>query len=318
MIIEKVLETSVDLFSPKDIYALDINTVLIDKLSNRYNNKCFSNMLILSVKKIIRYSDRIMTDNRLDGSSSVNVQFIVEGIVLHKGEVIQGCKIKRITNMGVFIENDHILGKISLDPKNKLINILKVDQYVPVIIEIARYNVGKSQILVDCRLYSPIIFEETQHYISDIMSIEDSDKLSSLLEELKVVSEKSNILATNKASEKSYNFFKEIVYPYKDENRQILNAKHFKSVDASMDSLLKINKGVITGTNFHTDNFIWLSNEENSYNVISSAYTALSSIIMQKIQYINTLNSFVEYYDTPEKTQPLLVYWKICLEYKLN
>ena len=51
--------------------------------------------------------------------------------------------------------------------------------------------------------------------------------------------------------------------------------------------------------------------------VDADIYTAMSYFIIKKIHYINTLNGFVEEYDTPQKAATLSTYWNVCNQYKI-
>ncbi len=316
----KVLETSVDLFDPDDIYTLDVPKLLLQKLNERYENKCFSSMLILKVIEIIRYSDRIMVDNRLDGGAYINVQFKVEGIILTKGEVLQGCKVVNIASFGVIINHPNAVGIMSQDPQKKAIGMIKKDQIVPVIVDDVRYNVGKSQITITCKPYTPQPFQRTFYNVSEILSPEDTEKVDSLLEEL-AAEEK---LHSSIASDKSYEFFKNLIYPYKTAEKFTMSpiGSSFKPVSLALKPLLEIRDGCIYNADPASKEFLvhskkTISIADDGQNIINGPlYPALSDVLYQRLSYLRMLRGFAEQYDTAAKNQEMMAYWKVCMSLK--
>jgi DNA-directed RNA polymerase subunit E'/Rpb7 len=318
MHITKILETSIDLFSPEDIYAVDVPKLLLTKLNERYMNKCFSSILIFKVVEILRYSDRIMVDNRLDGAAYINVQFKVEGLILNKGEVLQGCKVVNTTSFGVIIRHPYAVGIMTQDPQKKAITVLKKDQIVPVIIDDVRYNIGKPQITITCKPYTPQPFPEIYYNITEVLSPDETEKINALLVEL--AEEKK--LHANVKNNKSYEFFNNLLYPYKTVRKFNMSplGSTFSPVIIELKELTKIKDGCITNVDLNLDQFIVHSkkivNSSNLQVINSPLYPALSSIIFQKIQFMRTLREFAEQYDTPEKNQQMMAYWKICMSLK--
>ena len=314
MIIEKILETQVDLKTPEEIYTIDIKSLLIKKLTDRYSNICFSGLLILDIVDIIRYSDRIMVDNRLDGAATITVQFKVNGILLTNGEVVQGFTVSNITSYGTVVVHPKIYGYLKQDPKKIIINIIKVNQNIPIIVNSSRYSVGSKKIGIDCVPYTPQPFNEIYYKITAILSMEETDKIDNLLIELKEEMTKHE----KKITEKSYIYFQKIVFPYENENRKILEYKKFKIIPINLEALLKINSGIIVGTDYNTNDFLLHSHNEIKEDniIIGPLYPALSSIILKKIQYMRMLREFSEYYDTPEKNASMLTYWETCVSIK--
>lgn len=318
MLITKVLETAVDLFSPEDIYALDLPKLLLSKLNERYANKCYSSILIFKVIEIIRYSDRIMVDNRLDGAAYVNVQFKVEGVILTKGEVLQGCKIVNTTSFGVIIQHSYAVGIMTQDPQKKAIAVLKKDQIVPVIVDDVRYNIGKPQITITCKPYTPQSFPEIFYNINEILSPEDTEKIDLLLTELSDEKKLHTVLKSNK----SYEFFKNLIYPYKTIRKFQMSpvGSNFSTVVLELKEILKIRDGCITNVDLNVDDFVVHSkktiNSQDLQIINGPLYPALSSILHHKIQFLRMLREFAEQYDTPEKNQQLMAYWKVCMSLK--
>ena len=319
MIITKILETSIDLFEPSDIYSLDVKKLLMQKLSERYCNKCFSSILILKILDIIRYSDRIMVDNRLDGGAYINVQFKVEGVILVKGEILQGCKVINVASHGIIIDHPYAFGSMKQDPQKKAIAIIKKDQIVPVIVDDVRYNVGKSRISIMCTTYTPQSFLEILYNITEILSPADTEKLDLLL--LALADEEKIHESLN--SEKSYDFFKKLIYPYKTQRKFQLSpiGSNFKNIQLTLKNILEIRDGCITNADSAINEFLLHSKKTQITNaeiqvIDSPLYPAIISIIQQRITYLITLRGFVEYYNTIEKNQEMMAYWQVCMSLK--
>jgi DNA-directed RNA polymerase subunit E'/Rpb7 len=317
MITTKVLETSVDLFNPDDIYALDVPKLLTQKLTERYQNKCFSSILITKILDIIRYSDRKMVDNRLDGGAYIDVEFRVEGVILTKGEVLHGCSVANIASFGIIIKHPHAVGIMTQDLHKKAIAMIKKDQIVPVIVEDAKYNVGKSQITISCKPYTPQPFPEVLYNITEILSPEDTEKIDDILTILQTEEKLHKDLAAE-----PYAFFKSLVYPYKTNKKFHMSpiGSNFKPVALNLKSLLEIRDGCITISDLATNDFLVHSKKtitNNDLPVINSPlYPALSSILHARLQYMTALRGFIEQYDTTAKTQDMLAYWKVCMSLK--
>ena len=316
MLITKVLETSVDLYDPDDIYTLDAKALLLKKLNERYQNKCFASLLILNVTEIIRYSNFIMVTDRLDGGAYADVQFKVEGIILTKGEVLQGCKVINVTSSGIIINHKYAVGMLTQDKYKKAFSIVKKDQYVPVIVEDATYNVGKSQITISCKPYTPQPFNDTIYNINAIISPADTEKLDLILTDLdKEEKQHEDIKKTE-----SYTFFKKLMYPYATPQKFQLSpiGATFISIPVTLKNILEIRDGSLTSADISSSEFLMHSKKLiNIDKVIDSPlYPAISSILQERILYLRTLREFAEYYNSVEKTQEMLAYWKICVSVK--
>lgn len=317
MIITKVLETSVDLFSDDDIYTIDLPAMLKKKLNERYANKCFSSTLILEVIDIIRYSDVTMVDNRLDGGAYVDVEFRVRGIVYTKGEVLQGCTAVNVSSNGIIITHEHAVGMMTNDPTKKVFSIVKKDQLIPVVVTDSRYNVGKSQITITCKPYTPQAFSEVLYNINGGLSDKEKENIDLLIADLK-----SEEALHNKIKDsKSYEFFKNLIYPYKTTKKFNLSpiGSSFEASDVSACKDLR--DGCITNPDASLVKFVAVSKKKitshsDIVTVESSLYPALSDIINQRYNYLTTLRGFVETYDTAEKNQVMMAYWKVCMSLK--
>jgi hypothetical protein len=311
MIVTKILETTIDLFDSKDIYTADVEAMLIKMLENRYKNKCFKSILILDIHKIIRYSDIKLVDNRLDGAAFINVQFEVKGVILVKGEILTDCKVTEIITTGIIVEHKYAGGLIIPGQKNQIYNIIKKGQKIPIIISDVRYNIGQTEISIRGIPFTPQHIKNI-YYNIDYGLYEDEDvKLKQLIDdynnELKLHDEIKN---------KSYEFFKELLYPYKTYNK--IKAEN---INIDFKTLSNINSGIVAylSEEEKSDSFIYKIDKINdSKEVInSSLYPALIDIINRRIMYLQNLRELVKYYNTKEKIQENMKYWQVCQMFKL-
>ena len=316
MIEDKIIETSVDLLEPVDIYTVDLPKLLLDKLIKRYKGVCYSSMLITDVLEIIRYSDRYLVDNRLDGGCYVNVQCKVRGIILCKGEILHGCKVIKITNSNIIIDHKYVTGMMLADPKRRVIVLVRKDQLIPVIVNDVRYNIGKPQISIICIPYIPMPIKQIFYNINDNLSPEDTEKVDDLL--TRITDELT--IHNNIKNTKSYAFFRDVMYPYKTQQKFNMSpiGSKFNAVNLDIKSLLAIKDGCILLPDLSTD----IQHSKNKLDtpnvqiIDSSYYPAISELLINKLNYLIALRGFAEQYDTPEKVENMLAYWKTCMSLK--
>ncbi len=200
---------------------------------------------------------------------------------------------------------------MTADEKRKIIGIIGLNKIIPVIIDDVRYNIGKSQITMMCKPYTPQPFSEIFYNITEISHV---DKLDNVL--LKLKSEES--LHDKIKNTKLYLGFKTLIYPYKTARKFEQSHIGAKFKETNIKEILNNkNVGCITTVDYSTDNYILISDTqitpETPVSSVNVAFTtALSEILLNKLHYLQTLRGFVEHYDTPEKNQEMLAYWKAC------
>lgn len=316
MLITKVLETSVDLFDSADIFAVDVKKLLIDKLTARYANKCYMSMLITGIVEIIRHSDRRMVDNRLDGGSTIDVQFKAQGIILVRGEILHGCKVVDISSSKILVDHKYASGMLIPDPKKQVIKIIKKDQLIPVRVNDVRYNVGQSQISVRGMPYSPTVPTNTFYSITKGLSPDQLENIKLLIKEYHTELAKHESLSKSKP----YEFFREVIYPYKNQQKFELSKQGagFTAMDIDDAKLLTYTSGCIVSPSqaLKSNEFIYYSNNANSAQISADLYMILADCINRRIIHLMGLRGFAEQYDTPEKTQELVAYWRVCQSLK--
>lgn len=305
MFVNKILETTIDLFDSVDIYTADVESMLIKKLEFRYKNKCFKSILITEILKIIRYSDIKLVDNRLDGAAYINVQFEVKGVILIEGEILTDCKVTEIITTGIIVEHKYAGGLIVPGKSSEIYNIIKKGQNIPIIISYERYNIGQKEISIRGFPFAPQAIKNTYYNINYGLYEGEEDKLKQLLD-----SYNTEIKLHDNIKSKSYEFFKELLYPYKNYNK-------IKGTPIPVDfkTLSNISSGIITylGEEEKNNDFIYKIDINNAKDMINaSLYTALADIINRRILYMQNLRELVTCYSTKEKIQENMKYWQVC------
>lgn len=325
MIITKILETKIDLSESDQMYSADIDSTIIQKLAERYVNKCYQSVLITNIIKIIRRSSIIMADNRLDGGAYVDVQFEIEGMILVKDEILTGCTIIEIHDNNTTITAEHKYAGIKLqkDPHGVMFKILKIGQKIPIIVQKVRYTPNQSTISVIAIPYTPVKSTNCAYMIQRALNIDDTTKIGFIIDQI-TVEEKKHI---DISKHKMYSFFRDILYPFKNnqkfENSKIVTEHKYKPVELELKQLLTIKNGTLLypiEDPRHNKRLFWSQNETHIpeyITVVSDMYSAVSEILFKFLMYLHALRGLMETYETPEQVQELMTYWKLCQSVKL-
>lgn len=321
MLINKVLETTIDLLDPNEMYQPDINAILIKYLKARYVKRCYQSMLILDVLKVLNRSNIKMSDNKLDGSAYVDVQFEVQGVVLIAGEILHGCEIIEIHSNAITAKHEYAGIKLQKTANDQISKILRAGNKIPVIIQKVRYNPNQTSITAVAVPYTPEMQENIYYQIVEGLNPSDTDKLDSMLEKVK----EEEALHEKISKEKAYEFFKDLLYPFKMnqkyEQSKIASKLKLKPVTLTdVKSLLNINSGTViypVEEHRHTKRLYYSKQEMKDSNdgkviVETALYPVIADSINKYYLYLQALRGFMETYPTLDKMQELANYWKIC------
>jgi hypothetical protein len=326
MIITKIIESSVDLKTSDEIYSYNKKATLLEKLKKRYTNICYQSIFILDVINIIKYSKTRMVDNRLDGGASIDVMFEVRGIILNKNEVLNGCKIVQIASNAIIAEHKYAGIFLKIDqklPSFSVSQIIKKGQTIPISVDSIMFNPGTSQMTIIGSPYVPTPHTNVYHNITNEMTQSEVEKLKLLIADFN----KELALHEKISKNKPYEIFKDIVYPYKTNQKfetSQLGSK-FSTLKVNIEDLAHISDGCLLYPSDlnkldSLDKFIYHAKDyvkiDNLTIVDARAYTALSYMILQRIYYLQGLRGIYEEYDTPEKNQDMITYWKVCQSIK--
>ncbi len=120
---------------------------------------------------------------------------------------------------------------------------------------------------------------------------------------------------------KSYTFFKNIMYPYKTQQKFTLSqvGSKFTPVELTNRVLNEIDSGSMilpeaSDEIYHSKTKLDL---DNAQIIDSPVYPALSTMLLLKLNYLTALRGFVEQYSTTEEVEKNIAYWKQCLALKV-
>lgn len=322
MFIIKTLQTTITLYG-NDIYTADLTGTLIRELTKRYKNVCYQSMLILSIIRIKETPSVIMNTNTLDGSAYADVQFEVYGVVYSAGEILHNCRVLEFNQSSIIMEHEHagILLQKHSDIDGVIFKILKANQRIPVIVHNASYAPGKNSISMIAYPYAPSVDTVVYWNIKSGLTPEQTDKLSIILTNIEEEEKNHKAIATVP----SYAFFRDLLYPYKINQKFDQSAKasalKLKPVQLNLKSLLEINAGCVTyppednrmnkrlflSTDFKADLIL-----DTDIYIDSDAYTAISEICKKYLMHLQALRGFMETYPTEKAASELVTYFNLC------
>jgi hypothetical protein len=318
MIIKKVQQTSIDLMTPDEIFHPDIDSLIMQKLSARYSGRCFQSIYILSIVKIIRISDIRMTITRLDGSASVDVEYEVEGLILNPGDVLHGCKIIEIHNNAITAEHMYVGIKLQKNVTNKISQILQVGQIIPVIVQKVRYIPNQKNISMIATPYVPTTNEDPIYRIKSALTPNEVDKLGMFADQIDAELKLHDSIKHGK----SYIFFQDLMYPYKNKRTPFAEDMGMKPVALDLKSLIDIASGIVimSSADHLSNRRVFWSKHTNVTDELQSVdidmYPVSANYLNRYLSYLQTLRGFVETY-TGDSIKQMIAYWRLCKAAKL-
>ena len=309
MLIKKTIETSLDLNNPLDIFSINLNTIIINKLTDKYVNKCFNSCFILKINRIIRRSMIYMKDS-LDGGSYVNILFEVDAIVYTKGEIIHDVTIVKKEINGILHAKSKYAG-IQLNMKSNS-SIYNEGDIVPVIVRAYRANPFQSAISIAALPFIPIHQKPIIYKISEELSTSDKKDLTNLL---KTAVEYETFLNTLSGADiKVCKFFIDLLYNSKyDISTKIPNKKI-----SDLSSLFDLHTlSVIYCDIKYNDSNIYIVDTKKElknagYDIIEQTPFIVFSLIINKFIFnVQTLQGFLTNYPSYSIVQQNKDVWKL-------
>ena len=321
MLIKKILETRLDIANTNDIFCADYGKNALLLLKDKYTKRCFKSVYVLDVLHIIKRSAIHCKNKVADGSGYMDVTFEVSGIIYEKGEVIHNCKIIQINNNGIMhAKSEHA----SLFIKNidDTVIFKEMDE-IPVIVNMAKYGMYETEISVSSYPFMPLPKKSIiLKIIDDSSDLSKSDKITESIgldistELKKLESEITKIKKTNKPI---YEFFKDLIYPYKSFVK-IAGTSNIITYD-NLSKTLAHDDLVYKPESYLDDNtYLTLNSVEKSK--IESLYTDTVLIEVNKNDFIiHLLNEysknlsqflgFLQMYDTKKKIADKKPIWSL-------
>ena len=324
MLIKKIIETSIDIGDPNDMFSKDRNDMILNKLSKKFVGICYHSCFIIKINRIIRRSYIYMKDN-LDGGSQCNILFEVDAIIYISDEIINGCQIIKKEQNGITHAKCQYAGIQLSIPANMA--IFKENDIVPMIVKKVRYNINQKSISVLASPFIPIKIDHCLFKLNGVLTKQESDNLNALLKNIDDDLEIVNSL--NQNDKKIYNFFVDLL-----SNSININVTS-KSTKIPLKNILQIKAGIVYRDNSkYNDPFIYNDNntestlidkldienvkqntkktEEDAYTIIDeNIYIVLYKILLEYLSNIQTLLSFINHYPSFASVQTDKHIWKM-------
>lgn len=306
MIVKKIIETFLDINEPNEIFSTDRNQMIIDKLTEKFVGICYNSCLILKINKIIRRSYIYMKDT-LDGDAYTNVMFEVDCVIYIKDEIINGCKIIKKEPNGIIHAKSKYAGiQLNIQPS---MSILKEKDIVPVIVKLVRYNINQSAISVLAMPFMPIMNPIQYYNINGTLSKSQSDNLKLLMDQVK--EDENKIKKLNSNDKKIYKFFNDLLH-YKNKESTP------KSNSMNIMDILNLKTGIVFQNmlTYDDSNINYMEKKEDSKAVDESPFIIFSTLLINYLSHLQTLNNFLDYYPTFTDVQKNKNTWKFYSMFK--
>ena len=319
MLINKLIEARIDIDNIESFYCENYNKMIINYLKNKYLNKCFKSVFIIDILQILNRSKIKCKNKTSDGNLYVDVLFEVKGLIFEKGEIIHNCKILQIN------ENNIIIAKAenaSLKIRNNTnVNIFKVDQKIPVIVNMQRYNLFMGEVSISAVPLQPIAKQVIFYKCDESNPNQNiSSFIKKQMENINDLEKRVNKLKTS--NKKIYQFFKDMIYPYK-KYKDIEKQKGVKSFTINNKNITDLQKISSSGYLFRPetqidDNKFYYISEEFFDNISSTGVLVhlslpgiISFIVNDYHKNLIKLEGFLINYDTVAKIKDNKNIWKM-------
>lgn len=321
MKIKKILEVRLDISNIKDIYSPNYTNTYFQILKDKYVNHCYQSIYILDILRIVRRHDQLCKSKVLDGYTYIDISFEVLGLIYEKGEVIHNCKIIQITNNGTMHAKSEYA---SIYIKNtESFGIFKEMDEIPVIVNMAQYNIMDTEVSISAVPFIPIINMPTIYKIIDTSADSEYIVPSFNYDDIKQL-EKA-ICKISSSKQKVFKFFRDLIYPYKTHKTVSYGKKHIIDSINSLSNLK--NNDLLYSPISYIDDNTYLIIDESNIGKITSEYPDIVTLNINKDDYIlhvltaykNRLLQFIDFlqvYDTIEKIQDKSSIWKIYIMLK--
>ena len=224
MIYIKNFEKLITINDVNIIYSINIDQILLNKLKDTFENKCYKSCFILSVDNIIKRSN--LNCNNKDLNASVNISIMFQATILQYDiyDIINNVKIITITDDKIICQTNNASILIKSD---KNLNTLKVNQIISIRVGKCSYTTGESKISITAFPFIPIIENDIYYILNELTNeqkhiLQNSYIIQKINEEEDI---KNNILKNKK---NKWNYFCNLLYIYK--NTKKLN-KNIKEID---------------------------------------------------------------------------------------
>jgi hypothetical protein len=300
MLDKKILETTLDIDDPADIYSNERTKMFMGKLTEKYAGKCFHSCLVIKINTIIRRSFIYMQDT-LHGGATVNIIFEADVIVYHKGEVINGCQIIKKEPSGILHAKSAYAG-VQLNIKSEMA-IYKEGDIVPVIVKMVRYNPNQTSISVSAHPFMPIDEMPVYYNIVGDLSTDQKSTLNITLTRIKDEEKCINDMSTT--DKKIYKFFIDLLYNDKKQSNDALAKK------VTLGDMIEIKTGIIFKPMLKYDDATIRHLTTERPSIDESPFIIFSVMLNRYLSNLQTLAEFLKSYPSFASVQKNKEIWKM-------
>jgi hypothetical protein len=297
MFLTTQLELNLILTNINSIYSRDYNKTLLQLAKDRYEKKCYNNQYIDNIINIVKRSLPNIIRRDLNGSVRVFVVVNVSVIVYDEFDIITNMRVsniikkEQINNMEMLeCKNDHCLALFSLN--NKLIGI-NVGDIIPIRVKTISYEINKPYIIVNI---SPFILKDIPEVLYSVKPISNADTkyiTDKIIPMLNTYTEIKNNLIKDDINNQRWNYFKELLYPYKIK-RKNKNNKNILKFD--LNGIYKLDN-TIQDSDLEVISVSELNENDIPIDIEPSIF--YEKLIFKACKEIDTINKMVEIYRDP-------------------
>lgn len=313
MRINKVFDIILNITDINHIFVKKFDDKLIELLSEKYLNRCFMSSYIVKINKIINRSLLELNQNDLDCSFNISVQFEAECLIYNKNEIILDMEIQEIVNNNIITKKDNILALIK---NNQDLSIFKKGDKIPITVGKVKYSLGSDKISINSYPFIPILNNIKYYKVNKLDSSEidllNDEILNSIKEEENV---KLNIL---KNKNNNWNYFKELIYPYK-KNIELKDIKNKVDLLELVNNLDKYENQIIEVNDKYdiSDRIVILhkENEVNNY-IKNNMYLIIYDVLKKYYLNLKLINDLSNIYNTEKLIKENQTIFNIYTKYK--
>lgn len=324
MIVKKIIETSIDLLLPSEIYSTNIDALIMEKLKKRYLNICYQSILITKIVEVIQRSAVRIVNNRLDAGAFVDVRFKAEGIIYLEKEIINGCKVSEIRGKNIILEHKYATIMIQDTNNKNIYQTLNINQIVPIMVGKCKYSISQKNMTITGALYTPQLRPNIVFIINNGMEPYELQKFKIVLQEIEEKEKQLDLLKDRKLFE----YFQNLLYPFKVNQKyeQSDKAKKYQlqPIGITVEDLSELQSGVIVfpcEDHFKHRRIFYTKKMQDldqlgDLVINNGLYYILTQYLSKYINYIDALTEFLLIYDSDkgptDAYKALKTYWGLC------
>ena len=301
MYVEKVLECTLNIENALVVFS-NLKENLLHILADKFEGRCYQNLLIKNIVSIIRNSEGIFNNLSNECIVTMHVIFKAEGISFAPGNVVVGCKVIHKNPNIVLGQTED--ASVTMANSKELAPIT-IGQFIPVRVLEVLYTIYNNRISIRVEPYIP---SKTFR----IYEINGSVPVEKLTEFQMIVTDEIAAFSKLKGSNASaVDFFSKIIHPHAEPS-VAEPLVEFASMQANFkgwygrDSRLAIGvAGVV-----HYD-------EAPEGEVITgSPVTMLENLVTDYVSQLRLVRELVEFYSTQKLLQDHRNLWKVLSQVK--